>query len=199
MGEEAAADALLVAGGGVTAPFRVICADPPWSFNDRLPGKGRGAAKHYGTLPVGQICGFIYDGREPRFPIADDALLFLWRVASMQSEALDVVRWWGFTLKSEIVWVKKTATGKRHFGMGRYTRAEHEVCLIASRGKNIIRDHAVRSVFDAPVGRHSEKPEAFYDLVERLAPGPYLELFARRHRPGWTCDGNELGTTEAAE
>jgi N6-adenosine-specific RNA methylase IME4 len=180
-------------------PFRVIVADPPWAFADKLPGKGRGAAKHYPTLSVGKICGFLHNGDEPKFPIADDALLFMWRVASMQAEALDVIRYWGFTLKSELVWLKRTATGKRHFGMGRYTRAEHEVCLIASRGKNIIHDHSVRSTFEARTWRHSEKPDAFFGLVEKLAPGPYLELFARRHRPGWTCDGNELGTQEAAE
>jgi hypothetical protein len=71
-------------------------------------------------------------------------------------------------------------------------RASHETCIVAKRGRPLIKARNVRSVFEAPVGRHSEKPEGFYDLVESLADGPYLELFARRVRPGWTCLGNEL-------
>lgn len=177
-------------------PFKVICADPPWRFSDRLPGKSRGAAKNYSVMTLTDITHFL---AVSRYPVAPDALLILWRVASMQEEALAVVRSWGFAPKSEIVWNKLTTRGKSHFGMGRYVRASHEVAVVASRGKNIVHDHAVRSTFEAKVGRHSEKPEVFYDLVEKLAPGPYLELFARRRRVGWTCDGNELGTEEAAE
>lgn len=169
-------------------PAHVLVADPPWSFGDKLPGNGRGAEKHYVVLNQAGIEAF------PLPPIADDALLFLWRVSSQPEEATRVARAWGFTPKSEMVWLKKTPGGKVHFGMGRYVRLSHEVCMIATRGKGLrlIRDRAVRSVFEAPTGRHSEKPEAFFDLVERLAPGPYVELFARRERAGWSCFGNEL-------
>jgi N6-adenosine-specific RNA methylase IME4 len=78
--------------------------------------------------------------------------------------------------------------------MGRFTRAAHETCIIASRGQGskLIKDHGVRSVFSAAVGRHSEKPGAFFDLVERLVSGPYVELFARERRCGWTAFGDEL-------
>ena len=85
-------------------PFGLIAADPPWPFKDRLPGPGRGAAKHYQCLTVSEIMRF------PLPKIADDSLLFLWRVASMQQEALDVARFWGFTVKSEITWVKTPRT-----------------------------------------------------------------------------------------
>lgn len=172
----------------LSEPARVVVADPPWSFGDKLPGKGRGAEKHYVVLDQAGIEAF------PLPPIAADALLFLWRVASQPEEACRVVRAWGFTPKSEIVWLKKSSGGKPHFGMGRYVRFAHEVCIIASRGRGLlqIRDHSVRSTFEAPTGRHSEKPEVFYDIVERLSAGPYVELFARRHRPGWQCFGNEL-------
>jgi N6-adenosine-specific RNA methylase IME4 len=168
-------------------PAAVLVADPPWRFGDKLPGPGRGAEKHYPTLSVGELCSF------PLPPVADDARLLLWRVASMQDEALAVARAWGFTVKSEVVWLKRTVNGKRWFGMGRQVRMEHEVCLIATRGRpNNPRRKDVRSTFEAAAGRHSAKPEAFYDLVESLYAGPYVELFARRHRPGWTCLGNEL-------
>ena len=179
-------------------PFRVVVADPPWQFSDRLPGGGRGAAKHYRCLSARDIMRF------PLPPIAADALLFLWRVGSMQDEALDVMRVWGFDQKSEIVWVKtREKDGVVHgfdatgvglaVGMGRYVRGSHEACLIGRRGKAKVRDRSVRSVFFAPRGRHSEKPELFFELVEQLSGGPYLELFSRRQRRGWTCLGSEAG------
>ena len=189
-------------------PACVLVADPAWLFGDSLPGQGRGASAHYGCMPTkGQAAlptfepSDLTDMRLP--PLAADCLLFLWRVAAMQREALHVMRAWGFgEPKSELVWLKKTVTGKRWFGMGRYVRAEHEVCLIGARGRgaSLIRDHAVRSTFEAVAGRHSEKPDEFFEIVERLAPGPYVEMFARRPRKGWTCIGNELeGGCIAAE
>jgi len=180
----------------MTEPFRVICADPPWPFDDRLPGDTRGAVKNYKTMRVNEIERF------PLPPIADDAVLFLWRVAAMQQEALDVVKTWGFgPVKTEAVWLKKTANGHRWFGMGRTLRAEHEICLIATRGRPLVKNHSTRSSFVTEVDfeglsdkyrGHSVKPEQFYDIVETLFDGPFVELFARRQRPGWTCIGDEL-------
>lgn len=174
--------------------FRVLCADPPWKFGDRLPGDSRGAEKNYPCLSVDELVDF-------QLPtLDDDCVLFLWRVAAMQQEALDVVKGWGFTVKTEVVWLKKTANGNRWFGMGRTLRAEHEVCLVATRGRPLALNHSTRSTFvtdfeglSAPVKKHSEKPEEFYRIVETLFAGPYCELFARRQRPGWTCLGNEAG------
>lgn len=172
---------------------RVLCADPPWKFRDKLPGKNRGAARNYPLMTTEEICRF------PLPPLADDCVLFLWRVAAMQQAALDVVRMWGFNPpQREIVWLKKTVNGNRFFGMGRVVRAEHEVCLIATRGRPQVLNHSTRSTFVTDfeglsdvVGRHSEKPEKFYEIVESLYAGPYAELFARRQRPGWTCLGEE--------
>jgi len=169
--------------------FRVITADPPWQFQDELPGETRGAAKNYKTMSVEEICRF------PLPPLYESSTLFLWRVASMQREALQVIDAWDFELKTEIVWKKLTTNGKRFFGMGRTVRAEHEVCLVANSGKPMTLDKSIRSVFEAPVGRHSEKPEVFYDMVEKLREGPYVELFARRQRPGWTCLGDQMPST----
>lgn len=168
--------------------FSVVVADPPWRFSDALPGKGRGASAHYPTLSIPEIMRF------PLPPIANNAVLFLWRVASQVPEAYKVCEAWGFTPKTEIVWVKRTETGKRWFGMGRYTRAEHETCIVAVRGKPATKSRSIRSTFEAavPGGRHSAKPEAFFDLVEQLVDGPYAELFARRKRMDWTCIGNEV-------
>jgi N6-adenosine-specific RNA methylase IME4 len=127
-------------GGG---PFRVVAADPAWKFGDKLPGDGiRGAGKHYDVKTVEDIC------RLQLPPIHDDAHLFMWRVSAMQQEALDVVRSWGFVVKSELVWLKRTKNGKEHFGMGRHVRLSHEICLIATRGRGAgIKNKSQRSTF----------------------------------------------------
>jgi N6-adenosine-specific RNA methylase IME4 len=178
--------ALDLDGGSLVEPFRLISADPPWQFGDKLPGPKRGAEKHYQTLSLSELCAF------PLPPVATDAVLALWRVASMQEEAFAVAKAWGFKVKAEMVWKKLTPTGKRWFGMGRQVRMEHEIVLLATRGRPERKRADVRSVFEAQAGRHSEKPEAFYEILESLYDGPYVELFARRQRDGWTCLGNEL-------
>lgn len=176
-------------------PARVVVADPPWLFGDQLPGAGRGAVKHYPCLPLRNLVSLSLP------PIASDAVLFLWRVSAMPSEALEVCKAWGFEPKSEIVWVKTKVNeppdaiaSRLAFGMGRQVRMCHESCIIATRGRCPPKSRSTRSVFFAPRARHSEKPEAFFDLVEGMHDGPYLELFARRIRPGWTCVGHDVGS-----
>lgn len=173
--------------GGSFPPARVLLADPAWSFQDALPGRKRGAVKNYQCMTLEQVKTF------PLPPLADDCVLFLWRVASMQRAALEVMEAWGFgEPKSEIVWEKTTKNGKKHFGMGRYFRNTHEVCLIGVRGRYRKPLSSVRSSFEAPVTGHSSKPLVFYDIIESMYEGPYVELFARRHRLGWYSIGNQL-------
>lgn len=183
----------------MTGLFKVLCADPPWKFGDKLPGDARGAERNYPCLTRRELMRF------PLPPLSNDCVLLMWRVAAMLQDALDVVDAWGFEPKTEVVWLKKTEHGERWFGMGRTVRAEHEICLVAtSKRLPIVKNHSVRSAFvtddlrldvaglSDKAGRHSEKPEKFYDVVEQLFDGPYCELFARRQRPGWTCLGNEV-------
>lgn len=194
---------------------RVLLADPPWMFGDKLPGDGRGAEKNYDVLSVESISKF------PLPPIADDAMLLMWRVASMLDEALSVVRACGFVPKSEIVWVKTTRPieprsvvrvvdddGERQmvdwplplwFGMGRSVRMAHESCIIAKRGKWQPKSRSIRSVFFAQAEKkaHSKKPDAFYSIIEELSDGPYAELFARHRRAGWMQFGNQLPDGES--
>lgn len=187
----------------MTQPFKVIVADPAWLFGDLLPGDTRGASNQYGCMPTWDVMRLAEAGGRVIMgqPIADDAILALWRVAAMQQDALDVARFWNFQVKTDLVWLKKTVMGLRWFGMGRTLRAEHEICLICTRGKPALKSHSIRSTFvtdidvaglSAKVGRHSEKPEEFYAIIESLSEGPYLELFARKQRLGWTCIGDEL-------
>lgn len=175
------------------APTRLLLADPPWKFGDSLPGKTRGAGKQYKCMDANEIRAF------PLPPIADDALLLLWRVASMPQEALDVCKDWGFIPKSEIIWEKLTKTGKPWFGMGRYVRAAHETCIVATRGRFKPASHSVRSRFSCAVPTdehnkyiHSAKPLEFYEIAEQLAGGPGVELFARRKAYGWIQYGDQL-------
>lgn len=204
----------------IRSSIQTLCADPPWKFGDKLPGDGRGAAKNYRVLTVEEIARFLDDpangferdhetglGIPLRHYLAPDCRLFLWRVASMQQEALDVMRAWGFTLKTEVCWVKlssrsdKTAWDaeepaegdKLHIGMGRTTRAAHEVCLVGQLGKPERLAANIRDVFFAPYERHSGKPEVFYtEIVEKISPGPHMELFARNRRARWTSLGDEI-------
>jgi len=200
--------------------FKVLVADPPWPFSDPLPGASRGAGKNYKL----QVLEAIKSMRLPQ--LADDAMLFLWRVSSQVPEAYEVVKAWGFEHKTEIVWQKLTKSGKRWFGMGRTLRATHETAIVATRGKPEIKLRNIRSVIPfgasevqlltpsgvsdididelsmfmtAPVPTdgnddylHSGKPEEFHTIIESLTPGPYAEMYARRHHPGWACFGDQL-------
>lgn len=193
--------------------YRCIVADPPWAPKDKLPGRTRGAARQYPVMSTAELCDLgtcvsVYDQ-----PTADDAILFLWRLSSMQRDALDVAKAWGFDVKSEVVWQKLTKRGLPWFGMGRTVRASHETCLICVRGRasRLVVGKGVRSTFAAPVpvgpdGKyiHSAKPPEFFtQIVEPLIGGahhggPCLELFARRRRARWDAIGNELPALEAA-
>lgn len=167
-------------------PCRVLLADPPWRLDDKLPGEGRGAEKNYQVMSLEDIMNFPIPTAE------NNSWLFMWRLSSMVEEAYQVVRAWGFTPKSEIVWDKLTKTGLPWFGMGHYVRASHETCILAVKGHPKPLSRSIRSRFEAPYTRHSGKPEVFYNIIESLSDGPYVELFARNTRPGWDSYGLEL-------
>jgi N6-adenosine-specific RNA methylase IME4 len=175
-------------------PFTLVVADCPWAPRDKLPGSTRGAVKQYPVLTTQELMRF------PLPPIADNALLVFWRLASMPLDALDVIKAWGFVPKTEIVWCKITKLGKPWFGMGRTLRASHETAIIAWRGRPKVLNRSTRSVFSAPVpcdpetGKyiHSAKPPEFFALIEPLVAGPRVEMFARQYRPGWASMGNQL-------
>jgi N6-adenosine-specific RNA methylase IME4 len=102
------------------------------------------------------------------------------------------MRAWGFQLKTTLVWDKVTAGGRPAFGAGHYYRGAHELVLFGVRGRCAALSRSERTRFEGQVGRHSQKPELLQDMADRVSPGPRLELFARRRRPGWTCWGNQL-------
>jgi N6-adenosine-specific RNA methylase IME4 len=168
--------------------FGVILADLPWQFEIGSPWR---RALHYDRLKILQI--------ETMSPLitslaADDSVLFLWAMMPNLPNALKVITAWGFTFKTVgFVWVKQNKCGDGLFmGMGNYTRANAELCLLATRGNPNRLRADVHQIVMAAVGEHSAKPEEVQKRIEHLYRGPYLEVYARREVPGWTTWGNEL-------
>lgn len=159
--------------------YRTVVADPPWRYQD---SNTRAAAeKHYDTMSTVEICGLPLGEQ-----VDEDAHLYLWTTNAHLPEAFQVAGAWGFTYKTLITWVKP------QLGLGHYFRSCTEHVLFCVRGSLSTSDNATRNWFESPREEHSKKPAVFYQLVEKNSPGPYLELFARRTRPGWQAWGNEV-------
>jgi N6-adenosine-specific RNA methylase IME4 len=166
--------------------YGVIYADPPWKFEayNEATGHDRAAANHYTTMDSAAICKL-------EIPAAFDAVLFLWATVPMLPQALQVMDAWGFNYKSAIAWIKDKA------GTGHWAGNRLELLLIGARGDVPAPGPGEQppQVIEAPRGRHSEKPVAFAEVIERLYPTvPKLEMFARAPRAGWDVWGNEVGT-----
>jgi N6-adenosine-specific RNA methylase IME4 len=178
--------------------FGCIYADPPWAFRtyggeDAVPTMG---ADPYSTmtlaemklLPVAEIA-------------ADDCLLVMWIVSSHLLEAIELAEAWGFTYRSiGPVWAKDRSPGQAEMfddgpicdiGMGYWFRQQCEIALVFGRGSPTRKSRSVRQYIGEPRRQHSRKPDCVHDRIERLVAGPYLELFARAPRPGWTVWGNQ--------
>jgi len=161
--------------------FRTILADPPWDVQQQ----GRlGASQHYALMTLDQI---------KAMPIADlaedDAHLWLWVTNATLRAGYDVIEAWGFTPRSPLTWIKPRIL------LGNYLRNATEHLLFATRGKAPVLYKSQPTWMFAPLQEHSHKPEEQYAVIERVSPGPYLELFARR-RPSstesWAVWGNQI-------
>ena len=171
--------------------YGVIYADPPWTFSTfSRKGKGRSAEAHYDCMTLDDI---------KKLPVADwaldDAVLLMWATDPLLDKALDVIRAWGFTYKTVgFYWVKQNPSTPSYFtGLGFWTRANPEQCLLATRGHPKRLSAAVKKLVVSPRREHSRKPEAMYGYIESLVEGPYLEMFARTSRPGWDVWGAQAG------
>lgn len=194
--------------------FSVLLADPPWEFRRGGDAGSRTADSFYQTMSTRDLCAM-----DPQVSAVTDsrAALFMWVTSATLPDGLAVMGAWGFPYKTvAFCWHKLAkaplsqtelkraiAAGesvyrygedyhREHFGMGHYTRAAIELCLLGVRSLEVT-DHAVRQVIHAPVREHSRKPDETYQLIERLYPNhAYLELFARSRRGGWAAFGNEV-------
>ena len=159
----------------------------------RKTGVDRHPSNHYETAETAHTPEEIVERCLDRFACAaDDCILFKWVTIPHLAIALDVMRLQGFTYRTHLVWHKLRAGAAR--GLGHWATGEHEVLLIGARG-NIVAPYPAhfRSLFEAPVGKHSVKPDKVYEIIEFHWPNtPKIELNARRRRPGWEAWGNEV-------
>jgi N6-adenosine-specific RNA methylase IME4 len=182
--------------------YRTIVADPPWPYEGAgprvgaLPGgrnldgsrnQGVGSQERYGAMSIADLCSL-----EP--PAEDDAHLYLWTTNAFLVEAHEIARAWGFRQRTMLTWAKTHQNDRTRVSMkvGYYFRGATEHALFCVRGS--LRLQTTEGLPTAYLWSrlpHSVKPDAFYDLVEKASPGPYLELFARRQRIGWDTWGNQ--------
>lgn len=190
------------------AHFGCIVADPPWNFKARTAlqmqnwNSRRDAEKHYAVMTTEDIMAL------PVTEIAaKDAHLWIWTTGPCLALTFDVIKAWGFRYSAVgFTWVKlKRSHGagqlrllssgeldrELHVGLGLTTRKNAEFCLLARRGNARRIAKNIREIIMAPVREHSRKPDEAYTRIEQYCAGPYLELFARQSRAGWSSFGNE--------
>ena len=173
--------------------YATILADPPWRFMNRT---GKMAPEHkrlmrYGTMSQDEIL---------ELPIPQLVLpqshLYLWVPNALILEGLEVMKRWGFKYKTNLIWYKiRKDGGPDGRGVGFYFRNVTEVILFGVRGslRTSTPGRTQVNIIRTRKREHSRKPDELYSVIESCSPGPYLELFARHKRPGWTQWGNEVG------
>lgn len=168
--------------------YACILADPPWHFK-MYSKKGyttKSAEGQYDTMTLEDIKDL------PVGEIADkNCFLFLWATFPMIREAIEVMGAWGFEYKTGGAWAKMTKNGKHAFGTGYVLRSAAELFLIGTKGRVQILNRSTRNIIADTVREHSRKPDSQYKIIEDLVAGPRIELFARQHRDGWDCWGNQ--------
>jgi N6-adenosine-specific RNA methylase IME4 len=178
--------------------FATILADPPWRFQNST---GKVAPEHrrlsrYGTMSLPEICALPVSD-----VAADTAHLYLWVPNALLAEGLEVMKEWGFTYKSNIVWHKvRKDGGSDGRGVGFYFRNVTELILFGVRGKNARTKQPGRSqvnYISSQKREHSRKPDEIFPIIEACSPGPFLELFARGEREGWDVWGNQADESYA--
>ncbi len=172
--------------------FSTVLADPPWQFQNRT---GKMAPEHkrlsrYPTMTLQEIKELPVET-----VVNDTAHLYLWVPNALLPEGLEVMKHWGFTYKTNLIWYKiRKDGGPDRRGVGFYFRNVTEVILFGVRGKNARTLQPGRSqenIISKQKREHSRKPDEQYDIIEACSPGPYLEMFARGPRNGWFGWGNQ--------
>ena len=172
--------------------YQIIYADPPWKYGFWYQSEDvkRNAADHYEVMNTQDICNL------PISSISNNnCALLLWATFPCLPDALAVIRAWGFRYATcAFVWTKMNATGFGLFtGLGNYTRANAELCLLGMRGSIPRKSHSVQQVIMSPILEHSQKPSIIREYIIKLFGDlPRIELFARRKIDGWDCWGNEV-------
>ena len=166
--------------------YNIIYADPAWKYWE---SGNKNQSLHYKTMTIEEICSL------PVKNIADDdCVLFLWVTYPILQQAFDVIKAWGFEYSTAaFVWVKKNRQQDTPFvGCGSWTRANSELCLLATKGNIMRLDASVSQIIEAPIEEHSKKPDIVREQIVRLVGKlPRIELFCRNPAEGWDVWGNE--------
>lgn len=171
--------------------YSIIYADPPWAY---LWGKGKDGGhfapeKHYSTMSTEEICAL-----DIKRIAAKNCALLMWATMPCLPDAIKVMQAWGFHYKTcAFTWIKTKKDGSPLAGMGSYTKANAELCLLGMRGHLKSADKTVRQVVMHPRMGHSVKPPIVRESIVKLfGDVPRIELFARQYADGWDCWGNEV-------
>jgi N6-adenosine-specific RNA methylase IME4 len=175
--------------------FGTILIDPPWQFLNRT---GKVAPEHkrlhrYHTMTANQIADLPIGALA-----APQSHLYMWVPNALLLEGLQIMKRWGFTYKTNLVWYKvRKDGGPDGRGVGFYFRNVTELVLFGVKGnmRTLGPGRSQVNVLTSRKREHSRKPDELYDIIERCSPGPYMELFARHSRPGWAQWGDELPAT----
>ena len=170
--------------------YSIIYADPPWSYRDKALAGNRGASCKYDVMSINDIKSLPVNNISEK-----DCVLFMWVTMPKLDECLGVIDSWGFVYKTcAFTWVKTNKkSGTPFMGMGSWTRANAELCLIATKGKPKRINASVRQIQTYPIREHSRKPDEIRDEIVKLCGDlPRIELFARQRHDGWDCWGNEV-------
>jgi len=177
--------------------YKIIYADPPWSYRDKALAGNRGAGCKYKTQSKEWIKNLKIN------EIADDdCILFLWITMPKLNEVFDIIKSWGFEYKTvAFTWVKKNKKADSWFwGMGRWTRANSELCLLATKGKPKRINAGVHSVIDSRIQSHSKKPDEVRNrIIDLVGDLPRIELFAREKTEGWDVIGYDIDGKDIME
>ncbi len=170
--------------------YDIIYADPPWCYNDKAKSGNRGANFKYDLMNTGEIADLPIEQISNR-----DSFLFMWATFPLLADALNVISAWGFKYKTcAFTWVKKTRSDTWFTGMGNWTRANAEICLLGTRGRPKRQSASVKQVIESVPQEHSKKPDIVRErIVELCGNRPRIELFARRETSGWDSWGLEVG------
>lgn len=161
--------------------FEVLVVDPPWNYGTEYSADGRRVANPYPEMTHNEL-------QDMKMPSSDDAIMFLWTTHRFIWDARELLIQWGFNYRNIIVW------NKEKIGMGDLFRMQCEFCLVGIKGKPVIdNDHTWRDIITEPRREHSRKPDAFYDMIDKLCVGRKLDYFSRIERPGWATFGNDTG------
>lgn len=177
--------------GNLMKKYQIIYADPPWEYKVySKKGQTRSAEVHYPTMALADIQAL------PVGKLADDnCILFMWTTIPLLRDCFSVMESWGFTYKTvAFVWVKQNRKSDSLFwGMGHWTRANAELCMLATKGHPRRKSAGVHQVIISHIENHSKKPDdARKRIVELVGDLPRIELFAREKTPGWDVWGNEV-------